>query len=211
MLSKSVSNQFMETTEMKDENQKLPFVKNSPIWKAVESMEIFRKFPQNPHFLPLEKCKEECREGLAIGYMIAFSGIAEKTIKLQIDDPKSKFKSSLEALLELEKHGFDVKAVQARLNEVLMIKEKEEQIQEKLREMVSQLDLLVYEKKKKDEEIHEIDEKLKELEEKRISAKSMNGVIDCEMVLLRSTVDRINEEIKKARFDFERLTAVSWS
>ncbi|KAG6648040.1 hypothetical protein CIPAW_07G120400 [Carya illinoinensis] len=54
------------TACMLDENRRLPFVKSSPVWKAIESMEIFRIMPQNPHFLPLDKCKEEYREGLAI-------------------------------------------------------------------------------------------------------------------------------------------------
>ncbi|KAM7259274.1 hypothetical protein ACFE04_015015 [Oxalis oulophora] len=37
-------------TGVLDVNQKLPFLKNSPVWKTVDSLEVLRKMPQKPHF-----------------------------------------------------------------------------------------------------------------------------------------------------------------
>ncbi|KAJ6729340.1 AGENET DOMAIN-CONTAINING PROTEIN-RELATED [Salix viminalis] len=51
-------------------NQSVPFVKRSPVWNTIESMEVFQIIPQKPHFHPLTECKGEYREGSAIGIMV---------------------------------------------------------------------------------------------------------------------------------------------
>ncbi|PQQ00957.1 DUF724 domain-containing protein 7 [Prunus yedoensis var. nudiflora] len=77
-----------------------PFVRTSPFWESIESMEIFKRFPQKPHFHPLVKCKAVCREGSALGNMITFASLVEKTSKLQVGDPRDLFDSNLEALVD---------------------------------------------------------------------------------------------------------------
>ncbi|ONI16825.1 hypothetical protein PRUPE_3G124100 [Prunus persica] len=62
----------------------LPFVRNFPLWENIESMDVFKRFPQKPHFHPLLKCKEVCREGSALGKMVNFAFMVEKTSKLQV-------------------------------------------------------------------------------------------------------------------------------
>lgn len=44
----------LEKIDMQEKHMISPFMKSSPIWKTIESMEIFEVIPQNPHFLPLE-------------------------------------------------------------------------------------------------------------------------------------------------------------
>lgn len=106
-------------------NENVPFIKSSPLWKSLDSMEIFSKTQRKPHFNPLLKCREETREGLAIAHMVIFSTVVEKTLNLRFSDPSRVIIDNLKTLAELEKHGFDVEPVQARLRMLLAEKEKE--------------------------------------------------------------------------------------
>ncbi|KAK1352022.1 hypothetical protein POM88_053736 [Heracleum sosnowskyi] len=89
-------------------DQSLPFVKCSPVWKFIKSMEIFQKMPQKPHFSPLFECKEETREGLAIGHMVTFSNVLERTSKPKYSDPSIVIERKLKTLDALKPYGFDV-------------------------------------------------------------------------------------------------------
>ncbi|KAH7533945.1 hypothetical protein FEM48_Zijuj04G0185500 [Ziziphus jujuba var. spinosa] len=93
----------------------LPFVKTFSIWQQFESMEVFRKLPQNPHFQPSMKSKRLCREGLAIGNMFAFVSLVEMIAKLEIDAPAELANDATEAFVELENMGFNVKALRVIL------------------------------------------------------------------------------------------------
>ncbi|KAJ8898999.1 hypothetical protein K2173_008822 [Erythroxylum novogranatense] len=113
------------SNSMPESNLCLPFVKKSTIWKAIEAIEAFQIIPQNPHFEPLAECKEEYREGTAIGYMVTFTSLFEKVSLLQFNDPRNIFESTLESLLGLEKHGFDVAILKDRVSKLLSIKESQ--------------------------------------------------------------------------------------
>lgn len=195
---------------MLDLNQSLPFVKSSPIWNTLDTLEVFQKMPQKPHFRPLENCKEERREGLAIGNMVTFSTLIEKVARLKFDDPKSVFSSSLEALVDLGMHGFDIKPVQRRINELVFIKDRQEQLKGKAKEVENQITEHTHEKTKIDEEIYEIDKKMMELKEKRALAVANKESKDCEIAALLSGVDVMNETLQSARQDFERLATSPW-
>lgn len=195
---------------MLDLNQSLPFVKSSPIWNTLETLEVFQRMPQKPHFRPLENCKEERREGLAIGNMVTFSTLIEKVAKLRFDDPRSIFGSSLEALVELEMHGFDTKPVQSRINELVFIKDQQEQLKGRTKEVENQIMEHTHEKTKIDEEIYEIDKKMIELQEKRALAVSNKESKDSEIAALLSSADAMNESIQSARQDFERVATSPW-
>ncbi|KAK1352023.1 DUF724 domain-containing protein 5 [Heracleum sosnowskyi] len=104
-------------------DQSLPFVKCSPVWKFIKSMEIFKKMPQKPHFSPLFECKEETREGLAIGHMVRFSNVLG-TSKPKFSDSSIVIERKLETLDALEPYGFDVGAIRSILTELLLKKEK---------------------------------------------------------------------------------------
>ncbi|KAE8679585.1 NFU domain protein 1 [Hibiscus syriacus] len=90
------------TTDANDKSplindQSLPFVKRSPVWRTIDSMDIFRIVPQKPHFLPLAENREEFREGSAIatkGERKAEREIVESTKEI------SKFDEEME---EIEK------------------------------------------------------------------------------------------------------------
>ncbi|PON42055.1 Agenet domain containing protein [Trema orientale] len=190
-----------------EDNQRLPFVKSSPLWKAVESMEVFGRMPQHPHFRPLYKCKEECREGLAIGNMVTFAGLVDKISKLQFDDRGSIFYSTLESLLDLEKHGFNVAVLRSRVDELLSIKDRQDRFRDESKDAEKKITAHAGEKSKLAEEIDDISKKISELQEKHALIKSQMDIKDQEIAQLQQQVDTINQSINSARLDFEKLAA----
>lgn len=192
------------------DNRELPFVKNSLIWQMIESMEVLKQIPQKPHFRPLYNCKEECREGLAIGNMVTFTSLVDRISRLQFGDPKSLLDGYLEALVDLEELGFTVAPVRDRLNALLSIKGRSEQAQNTATDIEIQIAEHDYEKSKIEEEIADIDKKIAELNEKRAVALSKKELKDAEMKLLQSNVDAVKDTLECAREEFEKLASSVW-
>ncbi|XP_048136481.1 DUF724 domain-containing protein 3-like isoform X2 [Rhodamnia argentea] len=184
------------------------FVKTSPVWKMIESMEIFQTTPQNPHFSPLWACKEGYREGAAIGITATFASLTDKISNLLFDDPRCRFDSCLETLCDMEKHGFEVTAMRRRVNELLAIKEKLEQFQDGLKD--AELEIADMERKEREisEEMEEIDKKMTELREKYAALKSEKERKDVEIAQLRMSLQGNNEQILSVRLEFEKLAAL---
>lgn len=189
-----------------DENQIMPFVKSSPIWKAIESFDVFRIMPQNPHFRPLVKCKEEYREGFAIGNMVTFSSLVDKISSLHFDDPTQVFDSILESLLDLEKYGFNVTILRGRVNELLSIKQRQVQFEGKSKDAESKIVKQTHEKSKLEVEADSIQKRIIELQEKHALIKAAIGSKERDIASLQLSADAINESIKNARSDFEKTT-----
>lgn len=192
------------------ENQKFPFVKKSPIWNTIESMEVFQIVPQNPHFYPLFQTKEEYREGTAIGMMVTFAGLSEKISMLQFDDSRRIFDSTLESLLDLEKHGFDVGVLQGRVKELLTVRTEQGHLLDELKDGERNIIELTNESTKLDKEIEEIRKKISELQETLEQSKLKKEAQDVQIARLRSHVDALNERVKSAQHDFEKLAAAPW-
>nr|VDC99873.1 unnamed protein product [Brassica rapa] len=113
----------VETPKAKETIMVLPFVKKSPCWQVLESVEILKAVPQHPHFSPLLKCKEALREGEAIRAMINFAKLLGIVGDLQVDASLNDINSINEFFLMLEKYGFDVTAPRAKIEKLLSIKE----------------------------------------------------------------------------------------
>ncbi|XP_059657526.1 uncharacterized protein LOC132304042 isoform X6 [Cornus florida] len=192
------------------ENQSLAFVKISPLWETIETMEVFRVMPQKPHFRPLDNCKESSREGLAIGSMVTFFNVAKKTFELHSDDPRSVIEDGLETLLDLDSHGFDVKLLRDRLTGLLLLKDKQEQLQDQTTELKTRIMEHTHQKSKIDEEIDEIDELIRVLQEKRALVVPLKETKDSEIASLQSRERDIIEDIKSMKLDFEGLAAAPW-
>lgn len=192
------------------ENQTLPFVKKSPIWKTIESMEVFQIVPQKPHFCPLGETKEEYREGSAVGIMVTYAGLFEKISMLQFNDARSIFDRTLESLLDLEKHGFDVTLLRRRVNELLSIRDGQGQLLDDFKDSEMKIIERSKETTKLEEEMIEIRKKISELEEQLDSTKSRKQTEDLEIARLQSHVASINDRVQSARRDFEKLAAAPW-
>lgn len=192
------------------DNQILPFVKGHSLWKNIETMEVFQKMPQNPHFRPLESSKENIREGLAIGYMVNFSTVAEQTSSLQLDCSRSVIEDNLETLLELEHHGFDVKLLRDRLTGLLLMKDEQEEVLDRAKESTSQVGVEKKDISRLVETIAEIKKKMSMLQEDLALAESMKEKKEAKISHLESAVEHNNNEMSSLRLRFKALATAPW-
>ncbi|KAJ9171695.1 hypothetical protein P3X46_015022 [Hevea brasiliensis] len=191
-------------------NQCLPFVKRSPVWKTIESMEVFQIMPQKPHFQPLADSKEEYREGSAIGIMVTFASLFEKITSLQFDDSKSILESTLESLSDLEMHGFDVTMLRDRVNELLSIKYGKEELLNESKDVGRQIMEHTDERSKLEAKINDIEKKVLELQEELVASKSKMESKDLEITRLQSHMDSVNVQIKDSQYNFEKIASAPW-
>ncbi|XP_021290580.1 DUF724 domain-containing protein 6-like [Herrania umbratica] len=198
------------TGDNEPEDEALPFVKSLPIWKAVQSMEIFQVIPQNPHFRPLVKLKEILREGVAVGHMLTFASLVQRTSNLRVADPRNLFTSILDALLDLEMLGFDVKAVRDRTSELLFMKDRHGHLQDQSKEVEVQVKQHAHELTKINEEIDINKKMLKELEGKQAILVSIKESKISKIASLQVCADVTTEDIQSVEFDFENLAATPW-
>ncbi|EFH50409.1 agenet domain-containing protein [Arabidopsis lyrata subsp. lyrata] len=112
----------VEENKVKDTTTVLLFEKKLPIWKILDSMEVFKAVPQSPHFSPLAEIREDSREMLAVGMMLTFSCLLEQVKALQHDENISSFISLSNSFTELETHGFNVQVAQLRINKLLTLR-----------------------------------------------------------------------------------------
>ncbi|KAJ6329004.1 hypothetical protein OIU77_010640 [Salix suchowensis] len=192
------------------ENQSVPFAKRSSVWKTIESMEVFRAIPQKVHFHPLTECKEEFREGSAIGIMVTFASLFDKISSLQLDDCRSILESTLESLLDLEKHGFDITVPRGRLNELLSIKDGQGEVLDESKDTEGKLAVHNDEKRKLEEKMNDIEKKITELQEDLALTKAKMEVKNLDTPKLQSHADAINERIKNARDHFRKVASAPW-
>ncbi|XP_057518897.1 DUF724 domain-containing protein 7 isoform X6 [Amaranthus tricolor] len=188
----------------------LPFVKDSVLWKMIENMEVLKRIPQKPHFHPLYNCKEECREGLAIGSMVTFTSLVERISKACFNDPKSHLDGYLEALVDLEELGFNVAPVRENLNTMISIKSRFEQAQNTSREIESQIMERNLEKSTIKVELEDVDEKIAKLMETRALILSKKERKDAEITLLQTSIDSIKVTLESPEKEFEKVKASLW-
>lgn len=197
-----------------EECPNLPFVKSVPLWESIESMEVFKRFPQKPHFRPLLKTKEVLREGSAFGKMLAFASLVDQTTKLRVSDPTDVIDSNLEATVELEMHGFDVNAIKHRLTKLLELKARLEElhnqskaVETKIAEWSQNTVKDTETISKIDKEIEDLEENIKVLKKKRAMVVSMCSAKDSEANKWQSEAGVISEGIKSIHRSFELLAA----
>ncbi|XP_074356899.1 DUF724 domain-containing protein 6-like isoform X2 [Apium graveolens] len=181
----------------------LPFVKSSPLWKSIESMQVFHLFPQNPHFRTLFSKKEGSREGLAIALMVDFVNVVEKICTLQPDGPKSIIEDTVETLHDLEDNGFDVNIVRDRVVQLLLIKNKREVLEAKAKEGSDQIE-------EEEENVKDLNNRILLLQEELALVLSTKGQKDSTVTHLKSTVDDANNNIRKLDLEFKALEAAPW-
>lgn len=168
-------------------------------------MEIYRKTEQKPHFSLLSKCREEVREGLAIGQMIIFSTVVEKTSKLTFDDPSSIIRSYLQTVAELEKQGFEVEPVRARLMVLLEKKEKKQKLEAEYKHINDEITKKVQEKDELGKVITYINQKIKKLAEKLNEAESWKVMKEDEISTMQSKQEGISENVSSLKDEFESI------
>ncbi|XP_057782259.1 DUF724 domain-containing protein 3-like [Salvia miltiorrhiza] len=185
------------------EPEKLPFEKNTVLWKTIESMQVFQRLPQKPHFQPLLNFKESSREGLAIGYMVTFSSVVERASKLQLTDPLSIIDDIMDTLTDLEKQGFGVGPIQDCINELLAMREKEEKLAKAAENLNGQITVHSDTKARLERDIEEINEQMERLQRKRSEAQSVKEREDEEIAFLQVRLRETKDSIETVKGDFK--------
>ncbi|KAL8544845.1 hypothetical protein ACS0TY_005165 [Phlomoides rotata] len=188
----------------KSDAQGLPFVKTVSLWKTIESMEVFQKIPQNPHFQPLMQVEESSyREGLALGLMVTFASLVETTSKLQLTDTKSTVNDIIETVKRLDEHGFDVEVFKDHISEFLEVKDKEEKLVGEVNNLNNQIVQRSHENTRIEEEMQEINEQIRRLQEKYSAAESAKGHLSEEVASLKVLLEETEESIVNLRRNFK--------
>ncbi|KAF8049866.1 hypothetical protein N665_2105s0002 [Sinapis alba] len=146
----------------------LPFAKRSPIWKALESMEVAK---QSPHFIPLLETREEFREGLAVAEMVNFSTLLERVKNLQLHTPKSTLEGLKDCFAELDKYGFDVTTPLSRINMLLSLIEKQVNTEKRLKNNAKKMKKEVRKMQKLEQDMKAVECKILELQSQRAVLK----------------------------------------
>lgn len=188
-----------------ENNQSLPFIKRSPLWKAIESMEIYKRMAQTPHFSPLVKSNEETREGLAIAHMVNFSNLAEKITKLQFSDPITVIERNMETLAELESNGFDVERIRAILTQLLSMKQIGEELHKEYQDIETKISNSLNEMERVDEEIIQLNKNMDEILAKLGEVVSRKEMKDGVHSTLKSEQDGLSQRVQRLQLDFKNI------
>ncbi|XP_074371174.1 uncharacterized protein LOC141712225 isoform X2 [Apium graveolens] len=186
-----------------ENHQSLPFLKGSPLWKIIESMEIFKKTAKKPHFSPLIKCEEETREGLAIGHMVTFCNLVENISTLQFSHPITVIESKLGILAELESHGFDVETVKACLTQLLSKKQREAELQKEYQDIGNTILYCVEEISKAEAEIAKLNNRIRELSAKLDDTVLKKKMKESEISTLHSKQEVVGNKLRTLQTDSE--------
>ncbi|VVA33900.1 PREDICTED: DUF724 domain-containing [Prunus dulcis] len=125
-------------------------------------------------------------------------------------NPRDLFDSILEALADLEMLGFDVKAVWDHLKELLEMKVKLGQLQNRSQEVDIQITAYSPDRTRNNETISRIDKDIKDLQEKRATLMSIDAAKGSEICKLQSKANAITEGIRSIHCDFEKLDVTAW-
>ncbi|XP_033147198.1 DUF724 domain-containing protein 6 isoform X3 [Brassica rapa] len=161
-----------ETRASEDTTMVLPFAKRSPIWKALESMEVYKAAKQSPHFIPLLETREEFREGLAVGGMVNFSSLLERVNNLQPHTPKSTLARFKECFAELEKYGFDVTTPISRINMLFSLTTKQVRTEDRVKENAKKMKKEVRKRQKLEQAMKAVEFKILELQSQKARLKT---------------------------------------
>lgn len=192
--------------EIIEYRQEWPFKKKSPVWANIESLEVFKKRPQKPHFGDLKDVDESFREGSAIGLMVTFANVVEDTLELPVDDPNDIINKSLKDLVKLEtEHDFNVDFVRVRLTELLRKKRALGQAKGDSEVVQKKLEKLQHEYSKIDEEANE---QRQEFENKIMAeTEKKKKVKDGEIIMLQSSLELVDKQIKEFNVGYVELAA----
>lgn len=197
------------TTPENEPRLVLPFKKNSALWREFESMEVFTKIPQNPHFSPLAQCEENKREEVALLKMTKYVFFVERIPKLTVAELSSSalISEMLDTIKELEEYGFDLVLIKRHLNNLMLNNEKQTQLRSRLEEEEGKIRKCYLEKAIANNDISKIALKIKDLEKELMSAKTVIETMDHHIKVSGSAKGAICDDIRHVELDFEATMA----
>ncbi|XP_072146395.1 DUF724 domain-containing protein 3 [Setaria viridis] len=144
----------------------VPFVKTSHFWSEIDESDVFKEFPQQPHFLPLQQYLPGLREGKALGLMVSFDLFVKSIRKSSIADNEGSFEEAKGVLAELKTNGFDVQYFETLLDKAIKVKFEYTKHLEEKSAVVAQKLGAISSLSKNDSLLCEVDQAMAELEEK---------------------------------------------
>ncbi|KAL0896262.1 hypothetical protein Bca101_080223 [Brassica carinata] len=188
----------------------LPFVKRSPLWKTLESMEVYNTANQSPHFTPLLDKTEELREGLAVGEMVNFSNLLERVSNLQIHTPKSILERLKECFYESEKYGFDVTEPISRINMLVSLIDENVSKQVKLKEIEKGKTEAASKVKKVREDLRDVEGKILELQNQKGDLKVKEDAEEKKFAYMQLCAEEIVKKLQEEELEFQKIVSASW-
>lgn len=193
----------LQGTQPKDALTILPFAKKLPFWKTYETNELYKTPPQNPHFSPLCKAKEDIREWSAVGMTVTFYGLLDEVKNLQLNVSSSKLSSLSSSFAELEKYGFNVETAQSRISKVLSLQETRAKKAEQREGPEKKIEAQKIAKLKFEEQMAELDRKILELKRQVMVVKEKKEAAEKRIVEMKTCAKSIDQEIKDMEFEFQ--------
>ncbi|KAK1376508.1 hypothetical protein POM88_032701 [Heracleum sosnowskyi] len=190
-----------------ENKESFPFVKRSPVWETISSIETYKKMRMKPHFHPLKKHEEKAREGLALSLMVTFFNLVEDISKLQSSSDITEIESCLKSLSEYKPHGFEVDKVEAVLTQLLLKKQMAEELRKEYEHIGSKISNSVDEGKLKDEEISQLRQKIREIEKELGEAILKKENREKALSALQSERDAVAENLESVGVEFETIAA----
>uniref|UniRef100_A0A166EA72 Uncharacterized protein n=1 Tax=Daucus carota subsp. sativus TaxID=79200 RepID=A0A166EA72_DAUCS len=142
--------------------------------------------------------------------MVNFHNLVENTSKLRFSSDIAVIERGLEALAKFKSHGFDVENVQACLTQLLLKKQKAEELQKECDDTRSKISNSSH-KGELDEEISRLCQKLKEIEKELSQAKLKKENRDTDSSALQSRMHAVAENIKSIQVEFESIVgSLGW-
>ncbi|XP_059303092.1 DUF724 domain-containing protein 7-like isoform X1 [Lycium ferocissimum] len=187
----------------------LPFKKNSALWREFESMEIFAKIPQNPHFSPLIQYEEKKREEVALLKMTNYAFFVERIPKLTVAELNSSdlISDMLDSIKDLEEYGFDLVPVKRHLKDLLSNNERQTHLRNKLEEEEGKIRKCYSHKAIAKIEINKIALKIRDLEKELMSAKNVLETMDNHIKVSKSVKGAICDDLRHVERDIEGTVA----
>uniref|UniRef100_A0A803P6W5 Uncharacterized protein n=1 Tax=Cannabis sativa TaxID=3483 RepID=A0A803P6W5_CANSA len=116
-------NRKHEVSNVQGSPQNLPIVRRSAIWEFVDSLEVFKKLPQNPQFQFLAAKNEIELEVIALTNKVKFAYVIDMISKLHEESTTTDTVDSIiKQLNKLQNMGFDVELLKNYLSEFKRLK-----------------------------------------------------------------------------------------
>ncbi|KAL1831920.1 hypothetical protein ACET3Z_001571 [Daucus carota] len=127
----------------------------------------------------------------------------------KFSDPVSVIRSYLQTVADLEKHGFEVEPIRARLTLLLSKKAEERKLESEYKQIEEKITNNMLEKNELDEEIIQINQKIKELSESLNEAQYRKVIKEDEISTLHSKHEAILANVCSIKREFESIAAGS--
>lgn len=194
----------MNTTE---DEENLPFVKSSLAWECICSTATYKKMPQKPHFRPLKEHQVQLREGMAMGLVVNFDSVVKNASKLQFSSDITAIEGGLKNLANFKSHGFDVDKVEAGLTQLLLAKQRAEELRKEYERIESNILSSVDEGKRDEEEISQLRQDIREMVKKLGEAELKKENREAALSALQSERVAVAEKLQSIRVEFENTVA----